>query len=75
MADYKPLVKKDGKYQLLDTADSLDLNTGQKSSILPSQTGNAGKVLTTNGSVASWETGGSGSGLTQPQIMARTLGC
>ena len=30
--------------------------------LVPAQTGNTGKVLTTNGSVVSWQTGGGGGG-------------
>lgn len=40
----------------------------------PSQTGNSGKYLTTDGTNASWGTVSSG-GLTHPQVLARSLGC
>lgn len=46
-----------------------------QNNLLPSQTGSAGKVLQTDGTDVSWETVTGGSGLTQPQVMARTLGC
>jgi hypothetical protein len=35
---------------------------------IPSQTGNAGKFLKTDGSDLSWDTAGGGSGLTQQQV-------
>lgn len=44
-------------------------------SLLPTQTGNNGKFLQTDGSNVSWQTASGGSGLTQPQVMARSLGC
>lgn len=75
MATQTPLVKVDGKYVQLDAADTLDLTTGQRAALFPSQTGNNGKYLSTNGSTLSWETVSGGSGLTQPQVMARSLGC
>lgn len=52
--------------------------TGQTSAsaaldaLLPTQTGNNGKYLTTDGATASWATVTGGSGLTQPEVLART---
>jgi hypothetical protein len=50
-------------------------NTGDQTlnGLLPTQTGNAGKVLQTDGANTSWQT--ASGGLTQPQVMARALGC
>ncbi|TXH51780.1 MAG: hypothetical protein E6Q97_17655 [Desulfurellales bacterium] len=49
-------------------------NTGDQTlnGLLPTQTGNNGKVLQTDGSNASWQT--ASGGLTQPQVMARAFG-
>lgn len=38
---------------------------------IPTQSGNAGKFLTTDGSTVAWETVASGSGLTQAQVLTR----
>lgn len=60
-----------GSNNLSDVLDgNASLNT-----ILPPQTGNNGKVLQTDGTNTSWQTVSGGSGLTQPQVMARALGC
>lgn len=50
-------------------------NTGDQTlnGLLPTQTGNSGKVLQTDGANTSWQT--ASGGLSQPQVMARSLGC
>jgi len=86
MAAYAPLVKVDGKYVLLDAADTLDLTTGQKAAIISDLDDLNDVVITApaDGDVLSYDSGsgdwvnaagGGGGGLTQPQIMARSLGC
>ena len=44
--------------------DTLEFLQTQINSLIPSQTGNAGKFLTTNGTTLSWSTAGGGGGLT-----------
>ena len=53
-----------------------DFTLSTPSGSLPSLTGNVGKVLTVSVGEASteWATVSGGSGLTHPQVLARTLG-
>lgn len=89
MADFAPLIKdSNGFYRQLATGENLLMDSTQKSAIAAphftdlgdvptSYTGQALLVVRVNATEDALEfaAGGGGSGLTQPQVMARCLGC
>jgi hypothetical protein len=69
MAAKKPIANYSGQIKEIQTGDTVPLangGTGQTTAsdalnaLLPTQTGNSGKVLQTDGSTATWETAGGG---------------
>jgi len=71
MADKKPIVLYSGEQKEIATGDTMPIANGgtgattaqnARNALLPTQTGNSGKVLGTDGTNASWVTGGGAAG-------------
>ena len=63
------------EFQLLDGASSnIQTQLDSKQSTLPSQGGNSGKFLSTDGTNLSWETTGGGGGSSLPEVIELSLG-